>query len=189
MDNCTQQLPDWLSAAPPVTKDHSFLPRYPRTKDELELEQATFEALFERVLDGIAEGLSTTLLVSEDPRKPNYGRFIRWIKKDPERTRRYEEAQEIATEYIMAQMDMIADGTEDNLEDLERSKLRLAHYKFKLQVYNRRRYGDKQQVEVTNNTTVSIRNILEEREKRLQQLSNPNIVDGDYEMVTNVADN
>lgn len=145
-DNPT--IPDWLTAHD-TTKCPTKLPRFPRTKEHLELEELTFSAVFENVLDVIIEGGHVMQFLREDPRDINYGRFQKWIKKDKERLRRYEEAQEIGTEALLEKMDQIAAGTEGDggiPEDIERSKLRLAQYKFKVQSWNRRRYGNEKEV-------------------------------------------
>jgi hypothetical protein len=173
MDTMTElDLPDWLTA--PVDE----LPKFPRTKVEREVEHLTFEALFERVLEGITEGRSAKGIVEDDPRNITYGRFYQWIRKDPERLRRYEEAQEASAEILLEEMQQIADGEGDIPEDVQRSNLRINVRKFRVQAYNRKRYGDKQVVDVTNNTTVSIRNLLDEREKKLAQLSQ-NVIEGE----------
>lgn len=140
-------IPDWLTAHN-TDVCPTKLPRFPRTKEHLELEELTFAAVFENILDVIIEGGHVIQYLKEDPRDINYGRFQKWIKKDKERQRRYEEAQEIGTEALLEKMDMIAAGTEVEMgipEDIERSKLRLAQLKFKVQSWNKRRYGNEKE--------------------------------------------
>lgn len=162
-------LPDWLTAYSDPTA-LTKLVKFPRTVAHVELELMTFEAAFESVLDEIVAGRSVTEFIQNDPRGIDYGRFLRWIKKDKSRTQRYEEAQEIGTEALLERMDRIAEGT-DNLEDIERSKLRLAQYKFKVQAWNKRRYGDSKQIDITSTSTIDIRALIEQRDQQLLNLT------------------
>jgi hypothetical protein len=171
-----QPLPDWLTAHDPNTCP-TKPPRLPRTKDHIELEELNFATVFETVLDVVIEGGSVVTYLREYPTKINYGRFQKWLRKDKERQRLYEEAQEIGTEALLEKMDEIAAGT-DTLEDIERSKLRLAQYKFKVQAWNKRRYGDLKQVEL-NVTTVNMRELLDQRENQLR------ILDGEFQVIDN----
>ena len=140
-------LPPWLSSFDPKDQNSvvTTLEKYPRTKAHLEIEKITFESVFETILDEIVEGRGASTYIKADPRNVNYGRFMKWIQADKDRRMRYEEAQEIATEAILEKMDEIAAGTESP-EDIERSKLRLAQYKFKVQAWNKRRYGGEKEV-------------------------------------------
>jgi hypothetical protein len=181
----TTPLPEWLT----IHEDRGnpqFLPRHPRTKTELELEQITFESVFEVILDRLIEGDAPKPIIDDDPRGISYGRFMRWVRKDPERVRRWEEAEEIGAEVLVGEMTAIADG-DPNIppEDVNRSKLRVDTRKWLLQVRNRRKYGDKQQLDITS-TTTSISATLQLREERLAELlkprlvaSNGNIVEGE----------
>lgn len=140
----------------------------------------TFETVFETILDEIVEGRGVKSYLARDPREIDYGRFMRWIDKDSERVKRYEEAQRIGTEAIMEDMDDIAAGT-DSLEEIERSKLRLAQAKFKVQSWNKRKYGDTKQVEM-NVTTISMRDLLDQREEQLRSL------EGEFRVLDNDSD-
>lgn len=171
-------LPDWLSLAP-TPRQQTSNPKYPRTKEELAIEQMTFEAVFEKVLDVIVEGQGVREFLRTDTRRVDYGRFLRWIREDKERLARYEEAQEIGTEAILETMDEIAAGTH-SMEDIERSKLRLAQYKFKVQAWNKRRYGTDKETPtpfgsggITINISAvdvptTIGNVIEQKVERLE---------------------
>jgi hypothetical protein len=163
-DTHNQGLPDWLTALPTVDP----LPKYPRTPEHIELELMVFESIFETVLERMVEGDAPKPIVDADPRGISFGRFMRWVKKDPKRWERYEEAQEIGTETVVEEMCAIADAA-DSLEDIQRSKLRVDTRKWIVQARNRKRYGDKQQLDVTS-TTISISATLQRREERLNQM-------------------
>jgi hypothetical protein len=178
MDRIPATLPDWLSSAP-TPAQQTALPRFPVTADQVHNEMITFEAAFEPVLDILVEGGSVTSYIDNDPRNINYGRFMRWIKKDPTRVQRYEEAQEIGTEALLEKMDRIADGTDNEMEDIDRSKLRLAQYKFKVQSHNKRRYGESKQVDLTTNVNIDVRALLDKREQQISALGGVTI-DGDF---------
>lgn len=168
-------LPDWLS--PPTDE----LPKFPRTREHRELEKLTFEAMFERVLDGIVEGQSAKSIVENDPRGIQYGRFYQWIKRDPERLARYEDAQEASAEVLMEESQQIADG-DPNLppEEVQRSILRINVRKFRIQSYNRKRYGDKQQVDLNSNHQISIVSALEEARSRMRTIDvTPTLIEGE----------
>ena len=100
----------------------------------------TYEALFERVLEAVMEGESIGEVVKKDPRNVSYGNFLAWIKRDPQREKRYNEARKVGADAVMEKMKEIADG--DGMEDVQRSKLRVDVRKMEIQAWNRERYGD-----------------------------------------------
>jgi len=182
------QLPEWLSAYPTKTEQEIIeTPRYPRTADERELERLTFESLFEIVMDGLTEGMSPKRIVERDPRGVSFGRWYQWMKRDPDRLKRYQDAQESSAEVLLVEMQDIADGDPDSPpEDVQRSNLRINVRKFRVQAYNRQRYGDKQQVEVKNDTTIEIRTLLDARAQRLARLGlspTGNEIEGEAQLV------
>jgi hypothetical protein len=121
------------------------LPRYPATRQQLALEERVFSTIFESILDEIVAGGSVRDWIKSDPREINNGRFRRWIAADKERTQRYEEAQRIGTEEMLDICDEIAKGS-DSMEDIERSKLRLKWYEFKIRSWNKQRYGAEKEI-------------------------------------------
>lgn len=167
----TLELPMWLAPAHTTHNIDDTLPRFPLTREQIEIEQLVFEAVFQRFLDGISEGQPPKAIIANDPRNISYGRFIRWVRKDPARLERFEEAQELGTETLAADMIEIADAA-NSAEDVQRSALRVNTRWKLMQAWNRKRYGEKQQVDVTNTTTISIKNLLEQREQRLHQITN-----------------
>jgi hypothetical protein len=94
---------------------------------------------------------------------------MRWVKKNPERQSRFEEAQEIASELLVYQSDAIAEGSE-SMEDIERSKLRLKQNEFKIKAWNRKRYGDSKQVDLNVSTSINMRQLIEDRDRQLLTL-------------------
>lgn len=171
-------LPSWLTAH--LSQDDP-VQLYPRTKDQLELKRLIYDTVLERFLDHISEGGLGTEFIQSDPREIKYGDFISWIHRDPQREARYEEAQRIGTAAMAEKIQLISDGIDNPMEDVQRSALRVSTREKLMKAWNRKRYGDKQQVEVTNNTTISIKNLLEDRDK---QLFDAITVDGECERVS-----
>ena len=142
-------LPDWLSAAPSLQEQYrdAMLPKYPRTKERIELEEAVFDIFFERFLDGLVEGEMEMDIIRQDPRGITMGRFMRWIMKDTERNKRYEEAKMIQTIFMENKRHKIAEGLDNPMEDITRSKLRSDTIKDSMTSWNRKRFGtEKEQV-------------------------------------------
>ena len=131
----SEPLPAWLT-----------VPTYPTTKDQRDLQRLVHETVFEAFLDHIIEGRSGTHFIRTDPRDLSYGRFMAWVKSNPDRNKRYEEAREIGTEAVLEDMKAIADGEGDSVEDVQRSTLRVNVRKIELQAWNKRRYGAEKEV-------------------------------------------
>ncbi len=174
-DLSTSDLPSWLSSKPTAEEqaDDAFLKvrlqRHPRTREQLELEETVFSVFFERFLEAVAVNEKPKELINNDPRNIDPARFMRWIKKDAERTSRFVEAQEIASEFLVYDCDNIAEGL-DTLEDIERSKLRLKQNEFKIKSWNKKRYGDTKQLDINMNASIDIHALLEQRDAQLLTL-------------------
>ena len=153
----TMQLPTWLDPT---------IPAYPTTKDQRDLQRLVHETVFESFLDHIIEGRSGTHFIRTDPRNLSYGRFMMWVRNNPDRNKRYEEAREIGTEAVLEDMKAIADA-EDSTEDVQRSTLRVNVRKIEIQSWNRKRYGERAQVE--QNVTIDLRGAIEEGTRRALQ--------------------
>ena len=161
-------LPEWLVPA---------IERFPTTHEKRELKNMVFEMVFERTVEQLAEGRSLLAIVKEDPRNINYHQFQSWIKKDPDRKQRSEQAREDGPEYLMEQCKEIADA-ENSSEDVQRSRLRIEVRKMEMMAWNRKRYGERAQVE--NNVTIDLRGAMEEGNRRaLVGRYVPVTVDGD----------
>lgn len=137
MDTSTtvEQLPDWLTALPPEDPV-----RYPRTKEHLAVQKMTYETLFERVIEGVEGGETVTAIVKADPRNIDLGNFLGWIRRNPERLARFEDAKQNGTIVLEEKMVAIAIGA-DSMDDTQRAKLQVDTIKWIMQVWNRKRYG------------------------------------------------
>ena len=161
-------LPDWLSATPDPA-DQVRLPKFPRSKERIEMEEMIFDIFFETFVDAIVTNANPLAVIRADPRGIDPGRFMRWIRRDKTRQERFEEAQEIASELLVYQNDDIAEGA-DSMEDIERSKLRLKQNEFKIKSWNKRRYGDSKQVDINMNNVIDMRALLDKRDNQLRTL-------------------
>lgn len=177
MDNAP--LPHWLAPTaqhidPAVDHpvDPSLVPTTlldPQERRRLsrELLDATFEAMFERVLTEITRGRTLKSIVAEDLRNIDYEAFWRWIKRDPRRMERYKEAKELRTEWWAGRIVEIAEA-DDALEDVARSKLKIDTYKWLMGADNRKTYGESKQIELS--TSISITAALEQARSRVAAL-------------------
>ena len=175
MDNAP--LPHWLAPTahqqhidPAV--EHSVVPTAlldPQERRRLsrELLDATFEAMFERVLTEITRGRTLKSIVADDLRDIDYDAFWRWIKRDSRRHDRYKEAKELRTEWWAGRIIEIAEA-DDALEDVARSKLKIDTYKWLMGADNRKTYGESKQIELS--TSISITAALEQARSRVAAL-------------------
>lgn len=169
-------LPDWLSFTPESSSDSGV---NVRTLEKRErnlkirddhvgavaiLHPNQFPTLFEVVLGKICDGQSLNSALADDVRSFNRAEFLKWINRNPERKRRYHEAQEVGAELIAGEMIGIADA-EDSLEDVARSALRINTRKYLLSVWNRKRYSETKQIDMT--TSISVSKALEQADQRL----------------------
>jgi hypothetical protein len=167
-------IPDWLAPAQldPNSTSHSVAMQTPpldispaeHRRATRALLDASFAAMFERVLTEMTKGRSLNAIVRDDLRDIEYDAFWRWIKRDPQRYERYKEAKELRTEWWAGRIVEIAEA-EDSVEDVARSKLKIDTYKWLMGADNRKQYGDIKQVEV--NQSISITAALEQARSRL----------------------
>lgn len=113
-----------------------------------------FESMFDHVLEQMAEGKTISHTLSMDMRGYESSVYIDWIKKDPQRTTRYENAQLLYAEKLGSEIIEIADA-DDTLEDVNRSKLRIDSRKWLMGVYNKRRYGDTKTIELGGSISIT----------------------------------
>lgn len=157
----TVALPSWLEPSHAPTHASSIptpshpidSPTPPLSKEAKELTVFQFEIMFDRVLDEIASGRNLLDVFKSDARNLDTARFMRWVKKDPERKLRYEQAQTIAAEIKMAECVEIADAM-DSMEDVQRSRLRIDTRMIQIKAYDRQRYGDTKTVEFAGGISV-----------------------------------
>lgn len=156
-----QSLPSWLSCPDPKP------PKLPA--ESRELLHATYQQIFERVIEGIYRGRSLQSLVEDDYRLISYEDFLRWIKRDPMRHERFKEAQEMRTEFMVGEILEIADGVNsiDSAapETVNRDKVRIDTRKWLMSAHNRKRYGEVKQVEVAG--SISITEALNQAKQRV----------------------
>ena len=150
-DTSFVELPDWLSPTDLAVEPTPAL-QSQRRKLTKELQEATFNAMFERVLDEIIRGRTLKSILVSDVRPVDYAAFSAWINRNPQRRERYKEAKELRTEWWAGRVIEIAEG--DELADVQRDKLRIDTYKWLMGADNRRTYGDTKQVEINQSISV-----------------------------------
>ena len=156
----TNSLPHWLSAEdvedPLSSKRH------------MKVMRINYKHIFERVIEDIYRGKSLRALIEGDYRDISYEDFMRWVKVNPERRRRFEEAQEMRTEFLAAEILSIADGAdvvEGSPDNVNRDKLRIETRKWVMGAHNRKKYGETKQIELGG--TISIRDALAQAQARV----------------------
>jgi hypothetical protein len=131
------------------------------------LKHLTYEIAFETILEKMLDKVSFLDAVREDHRNINPGQMMQWILSHPERKSRYYEAQQTRAELISEELLAIADG-KDDLEDIDRQKLRINERRKQMAVWDRKRFGEVKQVDITS--SVSISAAIAEADRRLQTL-------------------
>ena len=201
-----QPLPTWLSPPERDNRDNErpmsltplepskalvSLPEFPRTKEERELVIATYERIFFLSLNAVRGGSSLRFLAKHDHRRINVGRFMQWVKSDPQRKALLEDAQAVAAELLMAETIDIADGQVDEVveggmpTDITRDKLRIDARTKLAGFYDPKKFGDVKRVEMTTNdiTTDNVASLstaeLRAHLMRSVSLDPANIVDGE----------
>jgi len=172
-------LPEWLMPYQHQELDPVELvpdKRYPRTKDQRIVRDHIYECLFYQALDVVAEGRSVKAFIERDPRDVTMGEFMRWMRKDPERARLYQEAEEIGAEVATAELTAIADGDPsmcpgDIPQDVAQLKLRIDTRKWIIERHNAKKYGAKVSIESTTTNTFVIRNLIEKRQQEFEQMT------------------
>ena len=113
----------------------------------------TYSNFFECALDVVAAGRSIASIIRSDPRGIEYGRFLRWVYRDKVRSRKYEEAQEIAAEIMVSEIPSIADGMENDRDmpmTTDRDNLRIKSRQWIAEKYNKKKYGQSKHLDVTS---------------------------------------
>jgi hypothetical protein len=168
VDSSDSALPEWLTShmmeVSHVVKnalDYDPDPKYPRTKDERDLRNHNLTCLFERILDGMCEGNSARVIITLDHNGFSVGEVMRWIYTNPERRKRYDEADAIRA---IVRVDIIREIVDDETVDPTYKTERTDFTKWEASKVNRDKYGDKQQVDVNNTTiNVDIRALIDKR--------------------------
>lgn len=150
------EIPDWLEPAPRT------LAKSPPEVKALILTQ--YEFIFMRAINNIAHGGSLSQVLKDDYRNIDFNDFYRWIKKNPERSQLFSEAQEMRTEFMAGEVIEIADA-DDSLEDVQRSRLRIETRWKLMAAHNRKKYGEIKTVELGG--SISITEALAQANARL----------------------
>ena len=156
-------IPHWLQ--PPKHKNDTT-PYYT---------EHTWETTLERLSGG-----ETLASICRDQNMPEYGAYQRWIHKDPERKKRYREAQMLATEFHGDQMlDEMENQYDDNgmPKDINWQRERNNTRKFLMSCWNKERYSEKKDVA---NIEVNVGSLaLDALRKRTVENVVENAVDGE----------
>lgn len=166
----TQQTatPAWLQALEPT--DPSPPPK-PISALELALLRKqdmldTFEKIFDPAMEALADGTSIVKFLQSDHRSISAGRFMRWIMDDPQRYRAYLRSHEVAMELISNDLIPIADGKDDPMEDVARSKLRVDARKLMMGFNAKDRFTTTTKVDVTGHQSISLVGLMKDREQQ-----------------------
>jgi hypothetical protein len=148
-------LPHWMQDPQRPCPDD---PGPSRSSSSLALTKTVYANLFESALERIMGGTPLTTIVANDPRGIQLGRFLFWINRDPTRKQRYEEACEIAAEAMAHELTSIADalggeGGTSQLEDVQRSALRVKARTYLMERWSARRYGDSKRIQIDSTST------------------------------------
>ena len=161
------ELPAWLV---PVQHDQKF----PRTKDHKEITRITYEALFERVVENMEVGVTASSTVKNDPRNVDLGNFMGWVRKDPERLSRFEEAKKNGMLILGDRLLEIVEDTE-SMEDVQRTKLRVDTLKWVMQSWDKRyRTSEKSDMAQSGQVTV----VISQVESPYRQIESGVTIDG-----------
>ena len=156
-------LPDWLTSTSTPIPERTL----EQKRVQANLVQAQFESMFIRVLEEMASGKTLNQVLNEDFRGFKAGAFLKWVKRDPERHGLYKEAKELRTEHWAGEIIEIADA-QDEVEDVQRSRLRIDSRKWLMGSDNRKVYGETKTIDVAG--SISVLRVLSEGDQRLIDL-------------------
>ncbi|WBY16618.1 hypothetical protein PF049_00140 [Erythrobacteraceae bacterium WH01K] len=110
---------------------------------------AKTDKLLLKIIDRIACGESL-LHICQDDDMPAYRTMMRWQREDPSLVEQLDLAYELHARAMDDYADDILSGGIMSTGNILRDKERVAHLRWRLGKLNRKRYGDKQQVDVVN---------------------------------------
>ena len=161
--------PQWLQAltpdpdpSPPLKPPSQLELALLRKQDMLD----TFEKIFDPAMEALADGTSIVKFLQSDHRSISAGRFMRWIMDDPQRYRAYLRSHEVAMELISNDLIPIADGKDDPMEDVARSKLRVDARKLMMGFNAKDRFTTTTKVDVTGHQSISLVGLMKDREQQ-----------------------
>ena len=163
--------PQWLQALTPDPLPVPSPPLKPPSPLELALLRKqdmmdTFEKIFDPAMEALADGTSIVKFLQSDHRSLSAGRFMRWIMDDPQRYRAYLRSHEVAMELISNDLIPIADGKDDPMEDVARSKLRVDARKLMMGFNAKDRFTTTTKVDVTGHQSISLVGLMKDREQQ-----------------------
>ena len=163
--------PQWLQALTPDPLPDPSPPPKPVSPMELALLRKqdmldTFEKIFDPAMEALADGTSIVKFLQSDHRSLSAGRFMRWIMDDPQRYRAYLRSHEVAMELISNDLIPIADGKDDPMEDVARSKLRVDARKLMMGFNAKDRFTTTTKVDVTGHQSISLVGLMKDREQQ-----------------------
>ena len=163
--------PQWLQALTPDPLPDPSPPLKPPSQLELALLRKqdmldTFEKIFDPAMEALADGTSIVKFLQSDHRSLSAGRFMRWIMDDPQRYRAYLRSHEVAMELISNDLIPIADGKDDPMEDVARSKLRVDARKLMMGFNAKDRFTTTTKVDVTGHQSISLVGLMKDREQQ-----------------------
>jgi hypothetical protein len=150
-----EPLPAFLLPALVETQPPTVTPAEHR-KALKDLHLTQFDIAFPTVLDKLSSGQTLTRIMKEYHADLDAGMFVRWVKRDPERAKLYDEAMAYRTDLWADRMVEYSEGGNDGLEDVQRSKLKVDTLKFLIAADNRKKYGSAVQVDGDVQTTITI---------------------------------
>ena len=154
--NTPTPAPSWLTPAQPqlATTLATLTPKVGTTLDPVtQLLHTRYRIVFELVVDKMCSGSTLAAVLRNDFREIDPGAFIRWVRKDKELSRRYDEAKEVRTEAWAGRIIEEAEGI-DSVNDVNRSKLIIDTHKWLMGVDNKQ-YRPTQQVEINNQISIT----------------------------------
>jgi hypothetical protein len=138
------------------------------------------ERTWEDILNWCRAGHTLTAFCREIDGAPEIGQLRKWIHDDEERLEEYYRAQAIGAAQTEDEIRDIADGKSHEgvvPNDVKRDSLRINARKFLLGVWNRDRYGERKQAEVS--VSIDMHEVIDEGRARVESSRRPAlIIDG-----------
>ncbi len=148
-----QGLPIWLVASTvdpgsTSTPEHSNVLDYAAARTRRDLQYIQFGHAFESIMESIAGGATLTNAIRDWPIELDQGMFVAWINRSSTRLTAYREAKELRSETWAGKIIEVADGVDNAMEDVARSRLKIDTYKWLMSADNRKVYGETKTIDV-----------------------------------------
>ena len=111
--------------------------------------------IFADMMDLIADGTPLATAVRKDSRNIDVAHFRTWIIGNPARKKQYYDAKAVASDAISDELIEIADGMTSSNE-VDRDKLKIDTRKYMMGVWDKPRFGQVKQLEVTNKNVTEL---------------------------------